>query len=356
MAEHRAIRVRIAGVDRVAAVEDAARLRDALGVALPDDVPTAFTGPSDQPLDDLIARYARTHAPFVVAAVADRLGVATETVRRSLEALAAADRVVHGEFRPGGFEREWCDADVLRRIRRRSLAALRREIEPVDAAAFARFLPAWQAADRPRGGPDALTQALERLEGAAIPASILERDVLPARVLGFRPADLDALTASGDLVWVGAGALGADDGRVTLLFRDRAAALAPEPGEPPAGAAHDAIRGHLADRGASFWPELVQAAGTADPVVLLRALWDLVWAGEVTNDTLAPLRAFARSSRRASRTPARPRPGALRHAGPPAGAGRWSLVADLASADDQPDRARRCACRTTPRSIRRRDP
>ncbi len=336
VAEHRAIRVRIAGADRVAAVEDAARLRDALGVVLPDDVPLAFTGASDRPLDDLIARYARTHGPFVVAAVADRLGVATETVRRSLETLAAAERVVHGEFRPGGFEREWCDADVLRRIRRRSLAALRREIEPVDAAAFARFLPAWQAADRPRGGPDALTQALERLEGAAIPASILERDVLPARVLGFRPADLDALTSSGDLVWAGAGALGADDGRVTLLFRDRAAALLPEPGDPPAGAAHDAIRGHLADRGASFWPELVQAAGTADPIVLLRALWDLVWAGEVTNDTLAPLRAFARSGRRASRPPARPRPGALRHAGPPAGAGRWSLVADLASPTTNP--------------------
>ena len=322
---------RSSGEERVAAVEDAGRLRDALGTTLPRDVPAAFTEAADRPLEDLVARYARTHAPFVAADVARRLGITTERVRGALEALVAADRVVHGEFRPGGLEREWCDADVLRRIRRRSLAALRKEVEPVDAAAFARFLPAWQGADRPHGGPDALTRTLERLQGAAIPASILERDVLPARVQGFRPADLDALTASGDLVWIGAGALGTDDGRVTLLFRDRAAALAPAPGESPAGPLHDAIRAQLANRGASFWPDLVQAAGTADPTVVLRALWDLVWAGEVTNDTLAPLRAFGRSSRRVPRTPARPRPGALRQAGPPAGAGRWSLVADLTS-------------------------
>ena len=332
LAEHRAIRVTIAGEHRVAAAEDAGRLRDALGVTLPSEVPDVFTEPTDEALEDLVARYARTHGPFVVADVARWLGMSEAPARGALEALAAADRVVHGEFRPGGFEREWCDADVLRRIRRRSLAALRKEVEPVDAAVFARFLPAWQGADRPRGGPDALTQALERLQGAAIPASILERDVLPARVQGFRAADLDALTAGGDLVWIGAGALGRNDGRVTLLFRDRAAALAPQPSlDPPAGSVHDALREHLARRGASFWPDLVQAAGTGDPHVLLRALWDLVWAGEVTNDTLAPLRAFARSARRAIRSPARPRPGALQHAGPPAGAGRWSLVADLAT-------------------------
>jgi ATP-dependent Lhr-like helicase len=242
--------------------------------------------------------------------------------------------VLHGEFRPGGLEREWCDAEVLRRIRRRSLAALRKEVEPVDAAAFGRFLPAWQGADRPRGGVDALPEALTRLQGLAIPASILESDVLPARVHGFRPTDLDALTASGDLVWIGAGALGSDDGRVTLLYREQAPLLAPSPvpeEDRPAGPLHDALREHLAARGASFWPDLVQAAGTADERVLLRALWDLVWAGEVTNDTLAPLRAtVARATaRRTPRAGSRPRPGALRRAGPPAGAGRWSLVAHL---------------------------
>jgi ATP-dependent helicase Lhr and Lhr-like helicase len=155
-------------------------------------------------------------------------------------------------------------------------------------------------------------------------------------VQGFRPVDLDALTASGDLVWIGCGAVGADDGRVTLLFRDQAAALAPTTdADGPTGPLHDAIREHLARRGASFWPDLVQAAGTADEQVLLRALWDLVWAGEVTNDTLSPLRAYGMSSRRA-RGGARPRPGALRRAGPPAGAGRWSLVSDLTTASVEP--------------------
>ncbi|MGZ4132231.1 MAG: Lhr family helicase, partial [Actinomycetota bacterium] len=333
VAETRAIRVRVAGEDRLAAVEDAGRLRDALGTALPQGLPAAHTEPVERPLDDLVARFARTHAPFLTADVAARLGVGTDRVRAALEALASEGRVLHGEFRPGGLEREWCDADVLRRIRRRSLAALRKEVEPVDAAAFARFLPAWQGADRPRGGVDALPEALARLQGVAVPASILESDVLPARVQGFRPADLDALAASGDLVWIGAGALGADDGRVTLLFRERAL-LAPPPvpeDDRPAGPLHDALREHLARRGASFWPDLVQAAGTADERVLLRALWDLVWAGEVTNDTLAPLRASVAgaTARRTPRSGARPRPGALRRAGPPAGAGRWSLVADL---------------------------
>ena len=173
--------------------------------------------------------------------------------------------------------------------------------------------------------------AIARLQGAAVPASILEHDVLPARVRGFRPVDLDALCASGDLVWIGAGPLGADDGRVSLYVRDQVRLLAPPPPEePPAGALHVAIREHLARHGASFWPDLVQAAGTGDERVVLSALWDLVWAGEVTNDTLAPLRALtARRSRATPRPGSRPRPGALRRTGPPAGAGRWSLVAPL---------------------------
>jgi ATP-dependent helicase Lhr and Lhr-like helicase len=340
VAERRAIRVRIAGEDRVAAVEDASRLRDALGTALPVGIPAAFTEAVERPVGDLVARFARTHGPFTVDEVARRLGMPGDRVREALEHLETDGRVVHGEFRPGGVEREWCDVEVLRRIRGRSLAALRREVEPVGAAALARFLPAWQGADRPRGGADALTEAIGRLQGAAIPASILESDVLPARVRGFRPADLDALCASGELVWVGAGALGAADGRVALLFRDRAALLAP--GAPPeddrpAGPLHDAIREHLAARGASFWPDLVVAAGTADERVLLRALWDLVWAGEVTNDTLAPLRAAIGGARsRRPRAGGRPRPGTLRVAGPPAAAGRWSLVADLIREDPAP--------------------
>jgi ATP-dependent Lhr-like helicase len=329
----RAIRVRVAGEERLAAVEDAARLRDALGVALPVGLPASLTDPVAHPLEGLVRRYARTHGPFVASDVGTRLGASHDRVRRALDWLEAEGVVVRGGFRPGGVGQEWCDADVLRRLRRRSLAMLRREIEPVDAAALGRFLPAWQGADRPRGDVDALADAVARLQGTPIPASILETDVLPARVLGYRPADLDALVAGGDVAWVGAGGLGADDGRVALVYRSDAPALLPDPPEErPDGEVHDAIRRHLAERGASFWPDLVAATGTADERILLGALWELVWAGEVTNDTLAPLRAFVRGASarvRASRPGRRPRPGALRRAGPPPGAGRWSLVEGL---------------------------
>ena len=281
-----------------------------------------------------MARYARTHGPFVAADVAARLGTSAHRIRETLETLEAEGVLTHGEFRPSGVEREWCDVEVLRRIRQRSLAALRREVEPVDAAALGRFLPAWQGADHPGGGADALVDAVTRLQGVALPASILETDVLPARVRGYRPADLDALCAGGDLVWTGAGALGADDGRVVLCFRDQARLLLSTSArdDAPSGELHDAIRDHLSSRGASFWPDLVQASGVAEERRLLVALWDLVWAGEVTNDTLAPLRAFVRgasSAVRARRPGARPRPGSIRRAGPPAGAGRWSLVGPL---------------------------
>jgi ATP-dependent Lhr-like helicase len=301
---------------------------------VPADVPSVFLEPTDRPVELLAARFARRHGPFLTEDLAAAMGLPMEAARQALESLERQGKVLHGEFRPLGNEREWCDPDVLRRIRRRSLAALRREVEPVDPAAFARFLPAWQGADRPQAGADALSQAVARLQGAPIPASILEADVLPARVRAFRPADLDALVSSGELVWIGAGALGASDGRVALVFRDRIGALAPgAPGsddpEHPDGPVHEAIRTWLHEHGASFWPDLLVAAGTGDAAVVLRALWDLVWAGEVTNDTLAPLRAFLSGTglRRPRAGPRpRPRPGALRVAGPPAGAGRWSLV------------------------------
>ncbi len=340
----RAILVRVAGEERLAAVEDAARLRDALGVSLPRGLPGVFTGPTDRPLRDLVARYARTHGPFVPAEPAARFGVAVDRVQAALVELETEGTLAQGGFSPGGVEHEWCDTGVLRRLRQRSLAALRREVEPVEAAAFARFLPAWQGADRPNGASDALAEAVGHLQGAAIPASILETDVLPARVRAYRPADLDALAASGDLVWVGAGGLGADDGRVVLCFRGQARSLLRDrlDGERPEGALHEAIRAHLSGRGASFWTDLVQAAGTADERVLLTALWDLVWAGEVTNDTLAPLRAFVRGASARIRAPQpgrRPRPGALRRAGPPAGAGRWSLTATLLDPPASPTEA-----------------
>jgi ATP-dependent Lhr-like helicase len=331
LGDGRVFEAKVAGVPSVIAAEDAARLRDALGVRLPPGLPVAFTGDTERPLDDLLLRFARTHGPFLAEDAAAALGLGVDRARAALEALAAHGAVLEGAFRPGGHDREWCHPDVLRRIRRRSLAALRREVEPVDAAALGRFLPAWQRAVEPSGRVDALAEAVGRLQGAPVAASIWERDVLTARVRGYRPADLDAMLATGDLVWAGAGALGPTDGRIVVAARG-ATGLLPPSADPPSGRIHDAIRGHLTERGASFWPDLVTATGTADPEVLLAAVWDLVWAGELTNDTLAPVRALLegrRSRRRAGSAPARPRPGAMRVSGPPAGAGRWSLVETL---------------------------
>ncbi len=224
----RAIRVGVAGEEQVAAAEDAARLRDALGCAVPVGLPSAFTDPVDRPLHDLVARHARTHGPFLARDVARRLAVDEPRVVAALADLSSEGRVVQGEFRPGGVEREWCDNEVLRRIRRRSLAALRREVEPVEADALARFLPRWQGVGLPRRGVDGLVEALGVLQGAPVPASVLESDVLPARMQQYRPADLDALAAAGEVVWVGAGAIGSGDGRVRLVFRDELGLLVPD--------------------------------------------------------------------------------------------------------------------------------
>jgi ATP-dependent Lhr-like helicase len=330
--ERRAIAVSIAGETRFAAAEDAARLRDALGVALPIGLPGAFTEPVDEPMLDLVARFARTHGPFLTAHVAIHLGVGADRVQPSLEKLEREGRVVRGEFRPDGVEREWCDDDVLRQLRRRSLAVLRKEVEPVDGVALARFLPSWQGVGSNRRGVDGVVDVLGVLSGAAIPGSVLEADVLAARLADYRPSDLDLLCTSGEVVWIGAGAIGAADGRVRLVFRDQAPLLVPAPAEVDLGPAHQALLAHLESRGASFWPELVQATSAAglryDDGEVLTALWDLVWAGLVTNDSLAPLRAHVRA-RPARRATGRPRPGRLARLGPPAGSGRWSLVAPL---------------------------
>ena len=341
--QRRAIEVRLAGRDVVADSADAARLRDASGAALPVGLPAAAIEPVDDPLGDLCVRYARTHGPFTARDVARWLGVGEPRAAARLGALVAEGRLLRGEFRPGGSEREFCDAEVLRRIRRRCLAALRHEVEPVGPEALARFLPAWQGVGGRRRGVDALADVVGQLQGAPVAASVLEADVLASRMLGYKPADLDQLCTSGEVVWIGAGALGATDGRVRLLFRDHAALLVPASAPPVDGALHDALRSRLHHRGASFWPDLVAAAQAAslpyDAESVLAALWDLVWGGEVTNDSLAPLRArIARRPRGQSRRPP-PRPGRSRRgrlrlgglgaAGPPSAAGRWSLVEPL---------------------------
>ncbi|MEA2549558.1 MAG: ATP-dependent helicase Lhr and Lhr-like helicase, partial [Chloroflexota bacterium] len=330
------VAARIAGDDRWIAIEDVARYRDGVGVSPPTGVPAAFLGPAVGALDGLLARFARTHGPFLTPEPARRWGLPLGVVGDALERLLDAGTILRGEFRPGGAERDWIDPDVLRLLRRRSLARLRKEVEPVDPAAFARFLPAWQGVaavgDAPAPlGPTAalerLAEVIDQLAGVALPASVLERDILPARVPGYQPRLLDELGALGEVTWVGRGSLGRDDGRVVLLRpgRDllRPTSLV-DPADRPAGPRHDVIREHLAARGASFYRELFAAAGGGSDREVLDALWDLVWAGEVTNDTFAPLRALR--WKRPARDPRRRGPGRLTSLGPPEAAGRWSLV------------------------------
>jgi len=334
--DKRVIEISVGGETRYAAAEDAARYRDALGCSLPLGLPMAFTEPVARPLEELVGRYARTHGPFLTADVARRFGASAERISGAIAALEGEERLVVGEFRPDGVSREFCDVDVLRQLRRRSLAALRREVEPVEQEALARFLPAWHGIPADRRGVEALVEALGMLSGAALVASTLEADVLPARVLAYRPSMLDELCTAGEVVWVGSGALGAKDGRVRLCFADQLPLLAPgwEERDAPDGALHDAIRTLLDEQGASFWGQLRGAAPGASDQELLVALWDLVWAGEVTNDSLAPLRAVVAGARvkaapSRSHGRGRPRPGRLNRIGPPAGQGRWSLVAPL---------------------------
>ena len=333
----RAIKTRIAGEERWIAIEDVARYRDGVGVSAPVGVPEAFLAPVSGALDGLLARWARSHGPFLTPEPARRWGLPIGIVEDALERLLAAGTLLRGEFRPGGAEREWCDPDVLRLLRRRSLARLRREVEPVDPAALGRFLPEWHgiapagSAPTPFRGTAALerlAEVVDQLAGLPIPASVLERDVLPARIAGYQPRLLDELGSLGEVAWVGRGTLGRDDGRIVLIRpgRDALRPFGPVEGvERPSGSRHEALREHLARRGASFYRELHAASGGGPDREVLDALWDLVWAGEVTNDTFAPLRAL-RWKRTGSGGNRRPRAGRLTALGPPEAAGRWSLV------------------------------
>jgi ATP-dependent helicase Lhr and Lhr-like helicase len=322
----RVVEVTIAGNPRWAAIEDVARLRDGLGVQPPAGVPHAFLEPVEDPLGDVVGRYARTHGPFLSTEAAAALGLPLGVVETALARLAQRGRVTQGAFRPGGEGREWVDDGVLKRLKRRSLAVLRSEIEPVEARALARFEVAWQcvSADPPRGR-NALADAIRQLTGAPIPASTLERDVLAARIAD-PGTGIDELLLAGDLVWVGAGALGQRDGRVALYPRESLATLWSEPGlesEPdPAGAT---ILEALESSGASFFGDIYQTVGGGDPEDVLVSLWDLVWAGHVTNDTFGPVRAYV--SRRKSRGSGRP---TLSSRFPPHAQGRWSLTRRLA--------------------------
>jgi len=335
----RVIDVSYAGAGWQVAVEDAGRLRDALGVPVPMGVPDAFLTPVDDPLGDLVARYARTHAPFSVAAVGQRLGLGPAVVLDTLRRLGAAGRVVEGEFRPGGQGSEWCDAEVLRRLRRRSLAVLRSEVEPVEPATLGRFLPAWQQVGGSLRGIDGVLSVVEQLAGCAVPASALEPLVLGSRVIDYNPALLDELTASGEVLWAGNGSLAGTDGWVSLHPADGAPLTLPDPGDLEPSDIQDSVLAALSSGGAYFFRSLSDMVGSTDDDTLHAALWDLVWAGLVTNDTLAPLRALSRSGRAAHR-PRRSAPRSRvrrsgringraslpRRTGPPTAAGRWAAL------------------------------
>ncbi|MHB9858645.1 ATP-dependent helicase [Streptomyces sp. YIM S03343] len=346
-AARRAIRVRIAGADHWAAIEDAGRLRDALGTALPVGVPEAFTEPVKDPLGDLLARHARTHGPFTSAAAAARFGLGVAVTEGALKRLAANGRVVLGEFHPAGIGQEWCDAAVLRRLRRRSLAALRHELEPVPPAALAQFLPQWQHIGKGHAlrGVDGLVRCIEQLQGASVPASALEKLVLPSRVTGYTASMLDELTAAGEVVWAGAGSLPGKDGWVSLYLADAAPLLLPLPHPLELTPLHQSVLDAVAGGYGLFFRQIAdRVRATTHPDAtdpqLADAVWELAWSGRLTNDTLAPMRALLGSGRtagstahRAKRAVPRGRYGSLTAAartasrsGPPTVAGRWSLL------------------------------
>ena len=320
--ERRAITVRVAGEERLIAAEDAGRYRDALGAMPPGGLPETFLEGGPDSLESLVARFAKGRGPFTTAQANDHFGIDVEPVLRALE---RDERLVRGELRPGGTEREWCDPDVLRRLRRASLAALRKEVEPAERAALGRFLPSWQGIDR----RSSLREALVPLQALALPVSLWESEVLPRRVPNYQPAWLDQLCATGELVWVGAGL-----DRVAVYFRDDAPVLGRlVAADPPEGEVPDRIRAVLG-QGAEFWFDLL-AAAELEAEQALPALWDLVWSGEVTNDAWTPLRAGRRYG--VPRPERRPRRFSRRRSsGITATQGRWSLADRLFRGD--PDR------------------
>jgi ATP-dependent Lhr-like helicase len=363
----RVLEVSVAGEKRLIAVEDAGRYRDAIGVPLPPGLPTAFQAVVPDALLDLIRRYGRTHGPFTTSEVARRFGLANDSAESVLNRLVGLGRIVEGGFRPGGTHREWCDHEVLRTIRRKSLARLRKEVEPVEQATLARLFTRWQGVVQPRRGLDALLDVIENLQGAPIPASVLETEILPARILGYKPADLDTLIAAGEVVWCGLEPIGEKDGRIALCLAEKLpllwpisrTAITPEtlssfgaaplssfgeaggsasptpilPPTTPTAERETRILTFLNQRGASFFQDLHEATGGGYPGETIDSLWNLVWRGLLTNDALHALRAYTDRTASTSRN-AKPARRVHQQTGfrsrrttPPTVQGRWSLNA-----------------------------
>ncbi len=329
----RLLELRIAGERRFIAAEDAARYRDALGIPLPPGLPVALLEPVAHPVLELVRRFARTHGPFTLREPAERFALDATVVENVLRSLAAEGRVLEGGFRPTGLHREWCDAEILRQIRRKSLAKLRREVEPVEQHTLARFLTHWQGLLTPRRtGPahlDALLDVIESLQGAPIPASLLESSILPARVSGYDPAGLDTLIAAGEVTWAGVEPIGERDGRIALYLADKLALLAQQrPQNEPLTEREEKLLAVLESTGASFFDPLHQAIGGGYPGETIDALWSLVWRGLVTNDSLHALRAYILRPESA-RAPRRLQTGVVfrsRRTTPPNAQGRWALL------------------------------
>jgi ATP-dependent Lhr-like helicase len=332
-AARRAVPLSIGGERRFIAVEDSARYRDGLGTPLPPGLPESLLEPVADPLGDLVRRYARTHGPFTLGHLGSRYGLGAAMVEATLARLAAGGRIVEGAFRPGGHGREWCDADVLRTLRRRSLARLRHEAEPVDTASLGRFALAWHGVTRPRTGLDALLDVIEQLQGAPLVASLVETEILPARLADYTPSSLDTLMAAGEVVWVGLEPLGDRDGRIAFYLTDHIRRLLPPEGPPVLEGRARELVDELRRSGASFFAPLHEAVGGGFPQESLDALWALVWQGLVTNDTLHALRAYMRAPDRARRA-GRLKPFRSRRLIPPSAEGRWDVIRNRVSPPD----------------------
>ncbi len=326
--QRRAAEIRVAGDPRWIAAEDAGLYRDALGASAPAGLPDAFLAPVERPLERLFKRFARRRGPFLTRDPAVRFGLRPAPAEAVLRVLETEGVLLRGEMRPGGAELDWCDAEVLKRLKRRNLARLRDEVAAVDTSALAAFLPAWHGIHSDRQGMERLVEVVAQLQDLSLPWSVWSTVVLPTRVAGFHPDLLDTLAASGRIVWVGRGAGGARDGRVALYLRAQVGDLLEIEDYDAPTTLHAAVLGCLGENGASFLVEIESAVNAASAAELRETLWDLVWAGQITNDTFAPLRDLGRSA---------PRRGRLRRGtGGPMAGGRWSLVSGLVSGAPEP--------------------